>query len=70
MSATEVPEIVQLVFNMELLAISSMSEVGSEHKVCFVAFLRPLVCDYLLSINNEYLVKMTYIPLKDLCQNV
>jgi len=29
-----------------------------------------LVCDYLLSINNEYLVKMTYIPLKDLCQNV
>ena len=40
MSATEVPEIVQLVFNMELLAISSMSEVGSEHKVCFVAFIR------------------------------
>ena len=39
-SATEVPEIVQLVFNMELLAISSMSEVGSEHKVCFGAFLR------------------------------
>ena len=38
-SATEVPEIVQLVFNMQLLAISSMSEVGSEHKVCFVAFL-------------------------------
>ena len=30
-SATEVPEIVQLVLNMELLAISSMSEVGSEH---------------------------------------
>ena len=40
MSATEVPEIVELVFNMELLAISSMSEVGSEHKVCFGAFLR------------------------------
>ena len=40
MSATEVPEIVQLVFNMELLAISSMSEVRSEHKVCFGAFLR------------------------------
>ena len=39
-SATEVPEIVQLVFNMELLAIYSMSEVGSEHKVCFGAFLR------------------------------
>ena len=40
MSAKEVPEIVQVVFNMELLAISSMSEVGSEHKVCFGAFLR------------------------------
>ena len=39
--ATEVPEIVQLIFNMELLAISSMSEVGIEHKVCFGAFLRP-----------------------------
>ena len=39
-SATEVPEIVQLVFNMGLLAISSMSEVGSQHKVCFGAFLR------------------------------
>ena len=39
-SATEVLEIVQLVCNMELLAISSMSEVGSEHKVCFGAFLR------------------------------
>ena len=31
MSATEVPEIVKLVFNMEVLAISSMSEVRSEH---------------------------------------
>ena len=40
MSATEVPEIVQLIFNMELLAISNMSEVRSEHKVCFGAFLR------------------------------
>ena len=40
MSATEVPEIVQLVFNMELLAISNMSEARSEHKVCFGAFLR------------------------------
>ena len=40
MSATEVPEIVQLVFNIELLAISSMSEVGSEHKVCFGAFFK------------------------------
>ena len=39
-SATEVPEIIQLVLNMELLAISSMSEVGSEHKICFGAFLR------------------------------
>ena len=39
-SATEVPEIIQLVFNMELLAISRMSEAGSEHKVCFGAFLR------------------------------
>ena len=40
MSATEVPEIVQLAFNMELLAISSMSEVRSEHKVGFGAFFR------------------------------
>ena len=31
LSATEVPEKVQLVLNMELLAISSMSEVTSEH---------------------------------------
>ena len=34
--ATEVLETVQLVVSMELLAISSMSEVRSEHKVCFV----------------------------------
>ena len=40
-SATEVPEIAQLVFNTELLAISSMSEVRSEHRVCFGASLRP-----------------------------
>ena len=39
MSATEVPEIVELVFKMELLAIFSMSEVRSEHKVCFGASL-------------------------------
>ena len=39
-SATKVPELVQLVLNMELLAISSMCEVGSEQKVCFGAFLR------------------------------
>ena len=32
-SATEVLEIIQLVFNMELFAMSSMSEVGSEHTV-------------------------------------
>ena len=38
-SATEVTEVVQLVFNMELHAISSMCQVGSEHKVCFEAFL-------------------------------
>ena len=36
MPATEVLETVQLVVSMELLAISSMSEVRSEHKVCFV----------------------------------
>ena len=36
-SATKVPDIVQVVFNMELFAISRMSEVGSEHKVCFWA---------------------------------
>ena len=39
-SATKVLKVVQLFCNMELLAISSMSEVGSEHKVCFGAFLR------------------------------
>ena len=38
MSATEVPEIVQLVFNKELLAISSMCEIGSEHSL-FGGFL-------------------------------
>ena len=38
--ATEVPEKVQLVFSMELLTISSMSQVRSEHKVCFGASLR------------------------------
>ena len=36
MSATKVPEIIQLVFNTELLAISSMPEVMSEHKVYFM----------------------------------
>ena len=40
MSATEVMEIVQLVLNTELLATSSMSEVRSEHKVCFGGFLK------------------------------
>ena len=35
MSATELPEIIQLVLNIELLAISSMSEVRNKHKVCF-----------------------------------
>ena len=39
-SATEVLKIVQLVFDTELLAISSMSEVWSEHNVCFGASLR------------------------------
>ena len=32
--------------------------------------LTPLVNDYLLSINNEYFVKLTYIPFEDLNQNV
>ena len=40
MSATEVSEIIQLVFNKDLLAIYSISEVRSKHKVCFGAFLR------------------------------
>ena len=39
-SVIEVPEIVQLAFTMELLAISFMSEVSSEHKVCFRASQR------------------------------
>ena len=38
--ATEVPEAELLVFSMELLAISSMSEVGSKRKYWFVASLR------------------------------
>ena len=39
-SAAEVMKKLQLVCNMELLVISSMSEVGREQKVCFGAFLR------------------------------
>ena len=39
-STTEVPEIVQLVFNMELLAISNMFEDRSEHKVFVRASLK------------------------------
>ena len=35
--STEAPETVKLVFSMELLTISSMSDVGSEHKVGFGA---------------------------------
>ena len=38
--ATEVPEIIQLVFGMELLPIYSLSEAGSEHEACFGASLR------------------------------
>ena len=38
--ATEVMETVQLFLSMELLAMSSLSEVRSEHKVCFGAYLR------------------------------
>ena len=33
-------------------------------------YVLALVYDYLLSINNEYFVKLTYIPLEDLCQNI
>ena len=39
-STTEVLETVQLVFSMGQLAICSMSEAWSEHKVCFGASLR------------------------------
>ena len=56
MSATEVPEIVQLVFNMELLTISSMSEVGSEHKVCFGSFLRLTQVTKILGGSRDFLV--------------
>ena len=35
--STEAPETVKLVFSMELLTISSMSEVRSEHQVYFWA---------------------------------
>ena len=40
MPATELPETVKLVFSMELLTMSSMPEVRSEHKVCVGASLR------------------------------
>ena len=38
-----VPEVVQLVFNKKLHAISSMSEVRSEHRVCFRVSLRLVI---------------------------
>ena len=38
--ATGVPKTIKPVFSMELLAISDMSEVGSEHNICIWAFLR------------------------------
>ena len=38
--ATEVQETIWLVFSMEILAISSMSEVGSEQKFSFGTSLR------------------------------
>ena len=37
---TEVPKTLRLVFGMYLLTIYSLSEVGSEHKVCFGASFR------------------------------
>ena len=40
-TATEAPDIVRLIFCFELFTIYSLSEVGSEHQVCFVASLRP-----------------------------
>ena len=44
--ATEVPETVRLVLTMELLAVSIMSEFGSEHKFWFYAYLNHLrQCD-------------------------
>ena len=41
-----------------------------ENNPIFHFILYPLVYDYLVSINNEYFVKLTYIPLEVLCQNV
>ena len=38
--AIEVPGTVRLILGMKLLTIYSVSEVGSEHKVCFGASLR------------------------------
>ena len=38
--ATEEPETVWLVLGMKLLTTYILSEVGSEHKVCFGASLR------------------------------
>ena len=37
---TEIAEMVQLVFGMELLTICSLSKAGSEPKVCFGVSLR------------------------------
>ena len=42
--ATEVPDAVQLVFSMELLAISSMSEVGSEFVLGLPSHLQRVLC--------------------------
>ena len=39
-------------------------------RVYFIAKDKALVYDYLLSINNENFVKLTYIPLEDLGQHV
>ena len=58
--ATEVPKTIWLVFSMELLATSSMSEVGSEHKVWFGASLR-LINDFWAV--TDHLRKCTTDPL-------
>ena len=39
---SEIPEMIHLVFDMELLTIYSLPEAGSEHKVCFGASSRVL----------------------------
>ena len=55
-----------------MISKRKLSYIFSKHfKGVFNILVTTLfVYDYLLSINNEYFAKLTYIPLEDLCQNI